>query len=280
MDFILEPLVRILPIWLRNAIGKEQLSQTLELRLRVGQAVELVYTHGSRWLQRIVTEEDLRFCINMASKYSPWTVSSIYDGFITIEGGHRIGISCFWNAEESGRCSVERVMSLCIRVAKDYQNVSRELYQMHESLLIIGKPGSGKTTLLRDLIRKISSHREGAICVVDERKELFPMSGETMCFPPGPRTDVLSGCPKRKGIEIAIRCMSPKVVAVDEITSANDCKALLEASWCGVDIIATAHASSIDDLVKRPVYKPLLNCGVFCGIVVMNVDKSWSFERM
>lgn len=280
MDFVLQPIIRILPTWLRNAMSKEQLEQTLELRLRIGQTVEVVSRHGSRWLQRTVTEEDLRFSINMASKYSPWTVSSIYDGFITIEGGHRLGISCCWKTEESGRISIEKVMSICIRVAKDYRNISRELYQLHESLLIIGKPGSGKTTLLRDLIRNISSHCEGPICVVDERKELFPMSGEAMCFAPGPRTDVLSGCPKRKGIEMAIRCMGPKTVAVDEITSANDCRALLEASWCGVIILATAHASSTDDLAKRPVYKPLLNCGVFHNIVVMKEDKSWSFERM
>ena len=280
MDFVLQPIIRILPIWLRNAMSKEQLEQTLELRLRAGQAVEVVSRDGSRWLQRTVTEEDLRFSINMASKYSPWTVSSIYDGFITIEGGHRLGISCSWKTEESGRISIGKVMSICIRVAKDYRNISRELYQLHESLLIIGKPGSGKTTLLRDLIRQISSRCEGSICVVDERKELFPMSGDAMCFAPGPRTDILSGCPKRKGVEIAIRCMGPKTVAVDEITTADDCAALLEASWCGVDILATAHASCTDDLAMRSVYKPLLNCGVFHNIVVMKEDKSWSFERM
>ncbi len=280
MNLALDPLIRILPVWLRNGVTKGQLSQILELRLRVGQAVELVCFRGSSWMHRIVTEEDLRFCINMASKYSPWTASTIYDGFITIEGGHRIGISCCWKMDESGRSSIQKVTSLCIRVAKDYQNISRELYQLHESLLIIGRPGSGKTTLLRDLIRQISSHREGAICVVDERKELFPMSGDVMCFSPGPRTDVLSGCPKGRGIEMAIRCMSPKIVAIDEITSVNDCKALIEAGWCGVDILATAHASSVDDLMKRPVYKPLLNCGVFRSVVIMNADKSWSVERM
>ena len=280
MDVVLEPVIRILPTWLRNTMSKEQLEQILEIRLRVGQAVEVVNRHGSRWLQRTVREEDLRFCINMASKYSPWTVSSIYDGFITIDGGHRVGISCCWKTEESGRIGIEKVMSICIRVAKDYKNISRDLYRLHESLLIIGKPGSGKTTLLRDLIRQISSRCEGSVCVVDERKELFPMSAEAMCFAPGPRTDVLSGCPKRKGIEMAIRCMGPKTVAVDEITSSDDCTALLEASWCGVDILATAHASCIEDLTKRPVYKPLLNCGVFRNIVVMKEDKSWSFERM
>ena len=129
--------------------------------------------------------------------------------------------------------------SLCIRIAKDYRSISRDLYLIHESILILGRPGSGKTTLLRDLVREISNHRKGSICVVDERKELFPMNGNTMCFCPGPRTDVLSGYPKGKGVEMAIRCLSPKVVAIDEITAAEDCTALIEASWCGVDILAT-----------------------------------------
>jgi stage III sporulation protein AA len=280
MNFVLEPLVRILPLWLRKEIVAEQLAQTSELRLRTGQAVEMVCLTGSYWLRQKVTEEDLKFCINMASKYSPWTASTMNEGFITIEGGHRIGISCCWMLEESGRCSIQKMTSLCIRIAKDFGSISGDLCLLHESILILGRPGSGKTTLLRDLVREISNHRKGSICVVDERKEVFPMNGNTMCFYPGPRTDVLSGYPKGKGIEMAIRCLSPKVVAIDEITAAEDCAALIEAGWCGVDILATAHASSVDDLFKRPVYKPLLECGLFRICVVMNEDKSWNLERI
>lgn len=280
MILAVEPVYKVLPVWLRNEITREQLSELVEVRLRIGQGAELVSVHGSRWLNRKVTEEDLRFSINLASKYSPWTSISFYQGFITIEGGHRIGISGCWTTDDSGRCCLQRVNSLCFRVSKDFSGISRDLCYHRGSLLIIGGPGSGKTTLLRDLIREISTHRNGSICVIDERKELFPLCGDKMCFPTGMRTDVISGCPKAKGVEMAIRCMGPKMIAIDEITAAKDCDALMEAGWCGVDILATAHASGMNDLRNRPVYGPILQCGLFNSVVVMNADKSWYLERM
>ena len=280
MSITVEPLIHVLPLWLRSEISQEVLLRLLEFRLRIGRKAELVTTDGSQWLNWIVGEDDLRFCVNMASKYSPWTVNSIYDGYITIEGGHRIGIAGNWVIDDSGRRSIRKITSLCIRVSKDFQNTSGDLYQLQGSILIVGPPGSGKTTLLRDLIRRISNCNRKAICVIDERKELFPMNGNQMCYSVGDRTDVLSGCPKSKGIQMAIRCMGARIIAIDEITAAEDCAALIEAGWCGVDILATAHASGIEDMYKRPVYKPLLESKLFQGFVVMNDDKSWHLERI
>lgn len=280
MNLTVETLIHVLPLWLRKEITPQRLSQLLEIRLRCGQAVELVMIKGSVWLSQVVKEDDLRFCVNLASKYSPWTAASLYQGFITIEGGHRIGVSGCWTIDDSGRRSINRITSLCVRVSRDFEDISGKLYQKQGSILILGSPGSGKTTLLRDLIRQISNNRTGAVCVIDERKELFPINGDVMCYSPGIRTDVISGCSKEKGIEMAIRCMSPKVIAIDEITAAEDCKALIEAGWCGVDILATVHASGKCDLYNRPVYKPLVESGLFKEFVVMNADKSWTLERM
>ena len=280
MNLLLEPLIHVLPIWLRNKFRDSDLSHVLEFRLRLGQTVEIVTTVGSQLFDRIVQEDDLRFCINMASKYSPWTATSLYSGYITIEGGHRIGIAACWAIDETGRRCIQNITSICIRVAKEFRNISQDLYLFRGSLLIVGPPGSGKTTLLRDLIRSISENCTDTICVIDERKEIFPMNNNRMCFPIGPRTDVLSGCSKVKGIDMAIRCMGPHKIAVDEITAKDDCDALMEAAWCGVHILATAHASGKDDLYRRPIYKPLVECNLFQGLVVINRDKSWHLERM
>ena len=113
--------------------------------------------------------------------------------------------------------------------------------------------------------------------VVDERGELFPPGG---VFESGCSTDILTGCSKAEGMEIALRTMSPKCIAVDEITAEEDCDALVSAAWCGVDLLATAHASSLSDLYQRKVYASLRNCDVFSQALILDQQKHWRLERM
>lgn len=106
------------------------------------------------------------------------------------------------------------------------------------------------------------------------------MAGDTFCFAPGMRTDVLSGCMKKSGIEIVLRTMTPQIIAVDEITAQEDCTALLHAAWCGVTLLATAHAASRLDLERRTIYRTLLEQKLFENLVILHSDKSWLLERM
>ena len=170
--------------------------------------------------------------------------------------------------------------SLCIRVARDFENISKTAAGITGSILIIGPPGSGKTTLLRDLIRQKSGSGLGSVSVVDEREELFPLYKGQPCFDAGSCTDILSGCPKSVGIEAVLRSMNPRWIALDEITAQADCEALLHAGWCGVNLLATAHAGSIHDLQSRPVYQPLIHCKLFHTVLVLHRDKSWTTERI
>jgi stage III sporulation protein AA len=112
---------------------------------------------------------------------------------------------------------------------------------------------------------------------VDERGEIFPVGD---IFEPGLRTDVLTGCSKAQGVQMALRTMGPTCIAMDEITATEDCQALLRAAWCGVELLATAHASDVIDLRRRPVYRPLVQSGLFSQVIVLNRDKSWHMERM
>lgn len=266
-------LLSILPGWLRQELDEATVTNLQEIRLRLHGTAELVLRNTSKRLRKTVTKDDLQFCINAASRYSPWNAASAASGYLTSQGGHRIGICGEAVCKEGQMTGIREVTSLCIRVAKDFHGISEGI-PIGGSILILGAPGWGKTTLLRDLIRSISQAGHH-ISVVDERHELFPAE----IFDHGPRTDILSGCPKGDGIDTVLRTMGPEWIAVDEITEETDCNALLRAGWCGVRLLATAHAATYRDYVSRPVYRPLVESRLFDSVIILRPDKTWRIER-
>lgn len=268
-------LLAILPPWIAKQADGQGRDGLQELRLRLGQAPELVIGGRSQWGTGRVEEKDLNFVVNVASRYSPWAAQTVAQGYLTAPGGHRIGLCGEAVVEHGQMRGIRRVTSLCIRVARDFPGIG-EKAPPDGSVLILGPPGSGKTTLLRDLIRLRSDRGPGSVAVVDERGELFPAG----CFETGKRTDVLTGCSKAQGIDAALRTMGPTVIAVDEITAEEDCQALIRGSCCGVALLATAHASCKADLLNRPVYQSLAHSRIFDKILILQPDKSWKMERM
>lgn len=265
-------LMNSLPQWMRREL--EPYSDTVQnIRLRLNAKPEVQCAADSAWLSKIVTTADLNFVINSASRYSPWAASSISQGYVTAPGGHRIGICGEAVMKEGSMTGIRELKSLCIRVARDFPGIADKLADLNGSILILGAPGCGKTTLLRDLIRQKSNCGKH-ISVVDERCELFPPG-----FDRGERTEILTACPKASGIELLLRTMGPDIIAVDEITAKADCDALQQAAWCGVSLIATAHASCLEDYLHREVYSPLVRQNLFDHIVVLHPDKQWHLER-
>ncbi len=273
-----DSLVGILPIWMRQDVDKLGKTDMQELRLRVNKPPRLICKNRTLQLQRNVTTDDLKVCINAASRYSPWSSATSAKGYITCPGGHRVGI-CGEAIIANDTCTgMNNISSVCIRVSRDFKGIADKLTDISGGVLIIGRPGCGKTTLLRDFVRLKS--KDQCVCVVDERQEIFPRAGDSICFETGQNTDVLSGVPKLQGIEMALRSMSPQIIAVDEITSAADCKGILQAGWCGVEITATAHASGRDELLKRQLYRPIVKSGLFHWLVILQPDKTYRLERM
>ena len=266
-------LLSILPSWLVKEVDKHKNAGLQELRLRCNQPPQLTILGKSYFLSRKISREDLNFCVNTATKYSPWAATTITEGFITAPGGHRIGV-CGEAVTQGGQVrGMRNICSLCIRVAGDFPGIAAPIADIKGSILIIGSPGSGKTTLLRDLVRQLSAKEN--VCVVDQRAELFPA-----CLQAGRCMDVLTGCDKDKSIDILLRTMGPDTIAMDEITRQSDCDALLKAAWCGVRLIATAHAANEDELHRRTVYKPILQSRIFDVLVILQRDKSFRTERM
>lgn len=272
--------INLLPLWMRAEVDQLGRDHLQELRLRLDRHPELIGKNGISFLNRNTTREDMEYCINAASQYSPWSAQTIKDGYLTAPGGHRLGICGEVVMTDGKITNIRNISSVCIRVARDFPGICNNLSFNSGSVLIIGAPGTGKTTFLRDLIRSRSEEGHGAVAVVDERKEIFPTEGNRLCFSPGIRTEILSGCKKSDGIPMLIRSMNPRIVAVDEITAQEDCKALIYGAWCGVKLMATAHAEDMYDFLHRPVYEPLITHGIFEHIVMMQADKSWKLERM
>lgn len=267
-------LLSILPPWIATEVDRQGRDTLQELHLRLETAPQLLLRDKSIWLSRKVSANDLNFCVNIASRYSPWTAQTAAYGYITAAGGHRIGICGSAVMQGNHMTGIRTVRSLCIRVARDFPGIAQPYAYYSGSILIIGPPGSGKTTLLRDLIRQFSERE--TVAVVDERCELFPAD----TFVQGCAIDILSGCPKHIGIEKLLRTMGPETIAIDEITAEEDCAALLQAGWCGVRLIATAHAANISDLRSRPIYRSLVSHKLFEHVIIVGRDKSIHAERM
>lgn len=264
-------LLAILPPELRGKLREED--DLWEIRLRLGKPTELVGCRGSRWVGNVSRREELNFVVNTASRYSPWTAQTVAMGYLTAPGGHRIGLGGEVVVDRGKVTGMREVHSLCVRVARDVTGLGQPYAGLPGSVLILGPPGAGKTTLLRDLCRTLS--RRETVAVVDERGELFPEG-----FDRGQSLDVLRLCPKAQGVDMALRTLGPAVIAVDEITEEEDARALLRAGRCGVRLLATAHASGLCDLQRRPIYRCLTENHLFDHILICSRDKSRPTERM
>ena len=266
----------ILPPVYRAALRNIHWEAVQEMRLRAGQPVFLKTAAGEQPLYTCgpATRADLEWILSAATGQSAYSAQeAVRDGYFTLPGGHRLGICGALVRRADGTVGLKNLTSLNLRLAHDVRIDTGGLrHALRDSLLIAGPPGSGKTTLLRACIRALS--RDGAcVGVVDERGEL----GQ---FDLGEHVDVLGGCEKQYGLERLLRTMGPDWLAVDEISAEGDIYALEKAAYCGVRLLATAHAAGADDLRRRRLYRLLLDMGVFRTALVLHADQTFSEERL
>ena len=245
-----------------------------EFRLRTGLPPAVLTPEGERGIvQRTVTVRDLDSLLEAATRASAHTaLESVAAGFVTVCGGCRVGL-CGTVSESEGRIlTIRRLSSAVIRIPREVKGCAGGIYPAltdggFRDTLIISPPGAGKTTLLRELVRMLSStYRVG---LLDERGEVAGVWEGVPLFDVGPQTDVLTGADKRRGALMLLRSMNPQILAMDEITARGDLDALRTAAGCGVRLLATSHAFDRQDMLRRGLYREILNCGIFERVVVI-----------
>ena len=265
-----------------------------ELRLRVGQPMSAAFPEGERPLGGApVRASELEQLVEIASRASVHAVlDQIRRGYLTVEGGHRIGLCGTAVLREGEIHSLRKLSSAAIRVARQVRNSSGPVLNglcpggRLSSTLILAPPGAGKTTLLRDLVRRVSDGdgcQPRRVSLMDERGEVAALYSGCPQLDVGSRTDVMEGCPKAKGLMLLLRAMNPQVLAVDEITAPEDAAALRTAAGCGVTLLATAHGDGREDLERRPLYRALMEAGIFQKLLLIRREgagRSYQIEEL
>ena len=230
-------------------------SNVQELRLRAGQSPAVVENGAERRLAGLVRQEELSEILQRATQQSAYACTqSLRQGFVTLPGGHRIGVCGSAVVKNGELAGYQALSSLCIRFARDVRmDSARLLPNLTDSCLILGAPGAGKTTLLRACIRALSESGQ-RVSVCDDRGEISAMT---------------------QGKLLLLRAMNPMWIAADEITARRDLAAMETISYCGVRLLATAHAKDERELRLRPLYRELLTLGMFRRMFVLLPDRQF-----
>ena len=203
--------------------------------------------------------------------------TSLVKGYITLGGGHRVGV-CGKTVTENGKIThLTDISAICIRISREIRGAADEImeYLFHEdkfyNTLIISPPGCGKTTVIRDIARQLGNKCK--VCIADERSEIAASRGGVATHDVGKYTTVMDSVPKGDGIMMLLRSMSPEVIITDETGREDEEKAISELVNCGAKIITTAHGYSERDILKRKYLGSMVENGVFERIIVLSGRK-------
>lgn len=274
------------------AMGRDAQEGTDEIRLRcgrplmIGKGTEDFYLFADGRLQKTpegaltVSAETIERVFAAACQYSVYAYEEeMRQGFITLKGGYRLGLSGKVTARNGKICALSHCTGLCVRIMREVKGCADRILPLVQagetvySTLIISPPMMGKTTLLRDLVRQISNGGQDAagkrVCLVDERAELAGCVAGVPQLDVGLRTDVLDGCPKAAGMMMALRSLSPQVLATDELGGEEDAEAVMEAAFAGVKVLATVHGQDENDLMQRRGMRRLIQEQVFDRYLIL-----------
>lgn len=233
-----------------------------------------------------ICREEMKRIVDSMCRGSMYAMqTSLTRGFITLGGGHRVGI-CGRTVTQNGIIThMTDISALCIRVSREIIGAADGIMEYLEcngriyNTLIISPPGGGKTTLLRDIARQMGARHK--VCIADERSEIAASKDGVPTHDVGRFTSVMDSVPKAEGIRMLLRTMSPEIIITDETGDEEEEKAISHLINCGVKIITSAHGYSEKDLVGREFFGRLISRGVFERIFVLGRrDKKITVEKI
>ena len=302
----LEQAARLLPEEIRNILlrlPEDKKQQCEEVRLRAGRPLSLVFSEGEIRISGsgridaepfIINREKILDTLENATGRSVHAaMESMRNGFVTVRGGHRIGIGGSAVVKNGEVTHIKNISSLSLRIARQVigaaDDILPQLWEngQYQNTLLVSPPGLGKTTLLRDMIRQISdgsntkNMQSLRVCLADERGEVAAQYEGQPQFDIGEHTDVLDSCAKETALMMLLRSMSPQVLALDEITAEEDIRAMTVVCNCGVKLLATAHGNDLNDLRTRPLYRNMLETGIFRqAVIISRIHNKRDYQRV
>lgn len=295
--FMRKDVLRLVSTGMRRELEPIVDKELNEIRLRTDKPVILVVNNKEYFLDNgllkesldegalIVREADIKESMEYITNYSLYAFQDeVKKGFITVSGGHRIGLCGKVVYENNDIRTIRNIQSLNIRISNQVvgcgKNVAFLLQKegKFQNTLIISRPGMGKTTLLRDIVRLMSNGQGGfaghTVGVVDERSEIAACYLGKPQNDVGIRTDVLDCCQKKDGMLMLVRSMNPDVIAVDEIGSVEDSRAIKYAALCGCSVLATIHGSSVREIERKEGMKQLMEEKFFERYIICDMDST------
>ncbi len=264
-----------------KSVPDEIRDNLIEIRLRVNKPIALCLIDDTYYLtdkgcltntilnqpMLITNSRELQEIFNTICCFSVYSKQNeIKNGYVTIKGGHRIGICGTAVIENNSIINIRNISSINIRISAEHKDCSKQILSqikdIKSGLLICGAPCSGKTTILRDLARLLSTDYKKKVALIDQRSEIAATYKGVSQYDVG-MCDVLDGYSKNDGFDQGLRCMSPDIIICDEIGTAQDITSLENSVNSGVSVIASAHCTSPKELKSKPQFQGLISSGAF-----------------
>lgn len=270
------------------------INKIYEIRMRADKPIIINYGGENKYLTQKGISSEVEYAINSSSKDIFDTIMSagehslyafndeIINGYITANGGVRIGVCGSAVVNNSKITSIKDFSSICIRLPHEIIGCSDKLYNYISktglcNILVISPPACGKTTLLRDLCRKIaSSFVSKNILIVDERNELASSVGGKNMLDVGRNVDIMCNCSKEYAFENGVRSMNPDMIFTDEIYQVRDAEYIAEAIGSGVNVVASVHSANLHSFFNLNIGKLIKQMRIFDLYVVLSFSNGKS----